>query len=60
MCFAIHGQYTDELKNKSIPRDKINYIQCWDIILYTFANPKVNVQDGFKTSSNVCSTRLSS
>ena len=31
MCFAIHGQYMNELKNKRIPRDKkINYIQCWD------------------------------
>ena len=24
MCFAIHGQYMNELKNKSIPRDKKN------------------------------------
>lgn len=48
MCFAIHGQYMNELKNKRIPRDKkINYIQCWDTLLYTLLkNPKINVQRG--------------
>jgi len=46
MCFAIHGQYMNELKNKRIPRDKkINYIQCWDTLLNTLLkNPNINVQ----------------
>ena len=48
MCFSIHGQYMNELKNKHIPRDKkINYIQCWDTLLNTLLkNPKINVQRG--------------
>lgn len=48
MCFSIHGQYMNELKNKRIPRDKkINYIQCWDTLLNTLLkNSKINVQRG--------------
>ena len=48
MCFSIHGQYMNELKNKCIPIDKkINYIQCWDTLLNTLLkNSKINVQRG--------------
>ena len=59
MCFAIHGQYMNELKNRRIPRDKkINYIQCWDTLLNTLLkNPKLNVQKNFgNPPSNISST----
>ena len=48
MCFAIHGQYINELKNRRIPiHKKNNYVQCWDTLLNTLLkNPKVSVQRG--------------
>lgn len=48
MCFAIHSQFMNELKNRNVPRGKkINYVQCWDTLLNTLLkNPKVNVQRG--------------
>lgn len=46
MCFEIHSQYMNELKNRNIPIDKkLNYIQCWDTLLNTLLkNPKVSTQ----------------
>lgn len=48
MCFAIHSQFINELRNRNVPIDKkINYIQCWDTLLNTLLrNSKVSVQRG--------------
>ncbi len=48
MCFAIHSQFMNELRNRNVPRNKkLNYIQCWNTLLNTLLkNPKVNVQKG--------------
>ena len=46
MCFAIHSQYINELRNRNVPiNKKLNYIQCWDTLLNTLLkNPKIKVQ----------------
>ncbi len=46
MCFAIHSQFLNELKDKKIPSTPTkNYIQCWNTLLHTLLrNDKISVQ----------------
>ena len=46
MCFVIHGQFINELRNKKLKFTKDNnYIQCWNTLLNTILNnPKIKCQ----------------